>query len=65
MYTYIYIRIRRPLLVRGHQAAKHMKLITVKVFFLSVIVSLLVLVSKHSLLSAIVSLLVLVSAVNE
>ena len=57
--------IRRPLLVRGHQAAKDMEVITVKVFLLYVIVSLLVLVSKHSLLSAIVSLLVLVSAVNE
>ena len=26
---YIHIYIRRPLLVRGHQAANHMKLITV------------------------------------
>ena len=38
--------MRRPLLVRGHQAAKDMKLITVRVSLLSAIVSLLVLVSK-------------------
>ena len=38
--------IRRPLLVRGHQAAKRMQLITVKGFALYAIVSLVVLVSK-------------------
>ena len=50
IYIYIYtdIHIRRPLLVRGHQAARHMKLITVKLFLLSAIVSLLDLVSKYS-----------------
>ena len=47
-YEYMHMYIRRPLLVRGHQAAKGMKLITVKVFLLSAIVSLLVLVSKYS-----------------
>ena len=48
IYIYVHIYIRRPLLVRGHQAAQHMEVITVKVFLLYVIVSLLVLVSKHS-----------------
>jgi hypothetical protein len=43
---HVYMYIRRPLLVRGHQAAKDLKPITVKVFLISSIVSLLVLVSK-------------------
>ena len=45
---YIYIYIRRPLLVRGHQAARRMKVITVKVVLFAAIVTVLILVSNYS-----------------